>query len=621
MYFSLGLICLRPTICSLAWPGLSVECILSTVVEKEPVMNCIYIEPIPEHTEQNAIKQLFPKSTKIEIFSPQSKTPGDMRTGHALVTFADTAKAAAAMEEGTTLTLNNRQLKLSYCTKQKITESRVSEHCTQTLFNQQISNINKEEDFLSNEQCSDNIRDIEKLKHTVLIGNVHEKVPNLNRIIRLFISSTFKDMSDERDKIMHVIYPKLEKYCSSKGYILQIVDMRWGIFDSAANEQLTTDICLDEVKLARELSNGPFFIAILSHRYGSKFPPRSIPEYEFNILLEQCDQNGKNLLNKWYKVDKNNVPPLYILKSVEEGELKTQWNNTDYKLVSNLLYNKAQAANLDEDTLMKYTRSVTELEIKEGIFNTKDYNFRCLVFLRKINDFDQLKSETVDPSSIHIFKKYVDMDRDTNNIDLASQQMINNLKERLARKLQKRNVKHLSVEIDYKPDVIQNDMMDEKFRNYLDEFSESFEKTVVNLVEANLNRNQILFYVLENYADLFHHIRFCQDKVKGFTGRNLFINQIKSLLVDDNSQYIVIHGISGSGKTSLIAKVAEKVKDWFSNINFVLVLRFIGTSEDSYNIQNLLSSIIKQLAHRFNLIINYEEMSPIDKLYNYFKIF
>ncbi|CAF4342021.1 unnamed protein product, partial [Rotaria sordida] len=92
-------------------------------------------------------------------------------------------------------------------------------------------------------------------------------------------------------------------------------------------------------------------------------------------------------------------------------------------------------------------------------------------------------------------------------------------------------------------------------------------------------------------------------------------------LLEQHAQYIVIYGISGSGKTSLIAKIAEKLKDWFHNINFITVIRFIGTSEDSYNIQNLLSSIIKQLAHCFDLIINYEEMTPIDKLYNYFKKF
>jgi hypothetical protein len=97
---------------------------------------------------------------------------------------------------------------------------------------------------------------------------------------------------------MHGIYPKLEAYCSSKGYILQIVDMRWGIFESVANEQATTDICLNEIRLAKELSSEPFFITILSHRYGSKFQPRYISYDEFHHLLNQCDSDEESLLRK-----------------------------------------------------------------------------------------------------------------------------------------------------------------------------------------------------------------------------------------------------------------------------------------------------------------------------------
>jgi hypothetical protein len=289
--------------------------------------------------------------------------------------------------------------------------------------------------------------DVEELRCVALNGDVHRKIPNLSRIIRLFISSTFKDMIDERDKIMHVIYPKLEKYCSSKGYILQIVDMRWGIFESACNEQLTTDICLDEIRLAKELSNGPFFIAILSHRYGSKFSPRSILKTEFDLLFQQCDQNGKILLNKWYDIDKNNIPIIYNLKSLEDDQLKNEWEKCDSKLILDYLRNSAKTVNWDEDTLIKYTRSVTELEIQEGIFKTIDCNFRCLAFFRQINVFDQIKSGTIDPKLMNIFNKYVDINQDTKEIDHNCQQMIKDLKERITQQIQKRNVKQFNVNI------------------------------------------------------------------------------------------------------------------------------------------------------------------------------
>ena len=51
-----------------------------------------------------------------------------------------------------------------------------------------------------------------------------------------------------------------------------------------------------------------------------------------------------------------------------------------------------------------------------------------------------------------------------------------------------------------------------------------------------------------------------------------------------------------------------------------IITRFIGTSKDSYNIQNILSSIIEELSIEFHLEIDTIQLS-IDKIYDYFKSF
>ena len=48
-------------------------------------------------------------------------------------------------------------------------------------------------------------------------------------MIRLFISSTFSDMKEERDRIHQSIYPRLREYGISKGVSIDICDLRWGI--------------------------------------------------------------------------------------------------------------------------------------------------------------------------------------------------------------------------------------------------------------------------------------------------------------------------------------------------------------------------------------------------------
>ena len=66
-------------------------------------------------------------------------------------------------------------------------------------------------------------------------------------------------------------------------------------------------------------------------------------------------------------------------------------------------------------------------------------------------------------------------------------------------------------------------------------------------------------------------------------------------------------------KTNLIDVISKNKKT-------KIITRFIGTSKDSYNIQNILSSIIEELSIEFHLEIDKIQIS-IDKIYDYFKSF
>ena len=54
------------------------------------------------------------------------------------------------------------------------------------------------------------------------------------RQIRVFISSTFRDMGAERDHLVKFVFPQLRRLCESRGVVWGEVDLRWGI----TNEQL-----------------------------------------------------------------------------------------------------------------------------------------------------------------------------------------------------------------------------------------------------------------------------------------------------------------------------------------------------------------------------------------------
>jgi tetratricopeptide (TPR) repeat protein len=84
-----------------------------------------------------------------------------------------------------------------------------------------------------------------------------------NRQIRIFISSTFRDMQDERSYLVTKVFPALRKYCEQRDVSLFELDLRWGISEEEAKQGKVFDICLKEV-----LKTRPFFIGLLGERYG-----------------------------------------------------------------------------------------------------------------------------------------------------------------------------------------------------------------------------------------------------------------------------------------------------------------------------------------------------------------
>jgi tetratricopeptide (TPR) repeat protein len=88
------------------------------------------------------------------------------------------------------------------------------------------------------------------------------------RVIRVFVSSTFRDMQAERDELGKFIFPQLRKLCEKRAVTFGDVDLRWGIPDEKKSEILS--ICLHEIENCR-----PYFIGMLGERYGSL--PDEIP--------------------------------------------------------------------------------------------------------------------------------------------------------------------------------------------------------------------------------------------------------------------------------------------------------------------------------------------------------
>ncbi len=83
------------------------------------------------------------------------------------------------------------------------------------------------------------------------------------RDIRVFVSSTFNDMSEERDYLARQIFPAVKAYARQRTLSFHAVDLRWGITKEESEAHGVVKACFDEI----DRSN-PFFIGIIGSRYG-----------------------------------------------------------------------------------------------------------------------------------------------------------------------------------------------------------------------------------------------------------------------------------------------------------------------------------------------------------------
>jgi hypothetical protein len=81
--------------------------------------------------------------------------------------------------------------------------------------------------------------------------------------VRVFISSTFRDMHAERDHLVKVVFPALRERLETYRVHLIDIDLRWGVTREQAENAQALALCLQQVDECR-----PFFLGLLGERHG-----------------------------------------------------------------------------------------------------------------------------------------------------------------------------------------------------------------------------------------------------------------------------------------------------------------------------------------------------------------
>jgi hypothetical protein len=82
-----------------------------------------------------------------------------------------------------------------------------------------------------------------------------------SREIRVFLSSTFKDMDAERNYLVKQVFPRVRAACLARQVGFTEIDLRWGVTEEESQNGATVEICLKEIDRCRDFP--PFFIGFL----------------------------------------------------------------------------------------------------------------------------------------------------------------------------------------------------------------------------------------------------------------------------------------------------------------------------------------------------------------------
>lgn len=116
------------------------------------------------------------------------------------------------------------------------------------------------------------------------------------KTVKIFLSSTFRDMNAERDVLIKQVVPRLNEGAERElGVRVREVDLRWGITEEQAKRGHVLELCLDGVEESK-----PYFVCMLGKRYGWMPSPEYIRKPEFHEILENIATEERKFLNACY---------------------------------------------------------------------------------------------------------------------------------------------------------------------------------------------------------------------------------------------------------------------------------------------------------------------------------
>jgi hypothetical protein len=403
------------------------------------------------------------------------------------------------------------------------------------------------------------------------------------KTFRIFVSSTFSDLKEERNALQERVFPRLRELCRQNGCRFQAVDLRWGVREEAGLDQQTMAICLGEIERCQRTTPRPNFIVLLGDRYGWRPLPAAIPVDEYRrIEPVVADPEDSALLRRWYVRDDNAIPPVYCLQprqiQVPEGAADAErrqaaeaesreWIRVEARL-RGILTAAVSGLGFSDAQQLKFQASATEQEIEAGALRVADAEKHVFCFLRRIDGVPADASAGI----------YTDLDAG-GAVDAEAQRRLTVLKARLRVRLPG-NVR--DYEARWRPSGITTDHIDGLCADVWHALSE--------VIRAEIAQLRAVDSLEQESAD---HTAFARARSEVFIGRSGDLQRIAEYLAAEDPSPLAVFGASGLGKSALLARALEQTRT--SHPDTVIVARFIGATPASGDIRALLESLCRQI--------------------------
>ncbi len=439
-----------------------------------------------------------------------------------------------------------------------------------------------EVELCQNPECSD-------------MANVISQRKTTSRVVRVFVSSTFRDMHAERDRLNRFVFPELRSRCAKLGIEFLGIDLRWGVTAEDSRRRGSLNVCLDEIDRAR-----PFFVGLLGERYGWVPPPDELNVSTFKKIRRSMSPEAAGLLTTWYALD----------ETVETAVYRLSADTTMPDTVLNKLLTHFESAKIPGAG-----QSITEREFHYGALSSPA-PCRAFFYLRRGEFLDghfpaSFRSVFVEPEperrkKLDQLKAIVRSTQavDDYDVEYAGLQVDLNLLKHGLSAADKKSFRDGVIEPGewsnlskpFQQSLLEHGTIRLKG---LDAWGDAVLEKLWRAIEEEhkTSRRRARRSVAYDAQELF-----LQDRTRLFLGRQDTLAEMFEYADDVKANTpLVITGQPGSGKSALLAEFAVRAR---KRMKAVVLPFFIGASPASTDLISALRSIVETLRGMLRLQIS-----------------